>query len=334
MVEFVHPRPAAEFVRSIQATPLIYEDENSDKYQADAWLVPTASFGLSWVDQEVVSLKYSRSLLLKGFPSDYIWYFISTVGLQHIVRVERKVANDSLSIELTSLWHAKRVDKLIWRGEFSNMYKYCNQEGMFRIIVPDVTQMHNQIAKPPCGIIKYLPEDDLERYWDMHPYNRLPPHLEKVAAQQSPTRLSLQKRLALQHEIEEDEVDNLIYDVENHKDTDYRIIGSNIIITRRKWSWSMSDEDDTKLLMANTLHEPDWAEHWDEYFVSRGEINVRTWEQYGMLASHRRKKAAEQGLSLDAVPKCEKCEMGCRDLKKTPVAAAVKKYLGSSKARA
>lgn len=35
----------------------------------------------------------------------------------------------------------------------------------------------------------------------------------------------------------------------------------------------MTDEDDTKPLLANTLHETDWAEHWDEYFMNRGEIN-------------------------------------------------------------
>lgn len=328
MVEFIHPIPAAELVRTVQSTPLIYEDENLVQYQADAWLVPTASFGLSWVDQEIVSQKYSRSLMLKGFPHDYIWYFISKVGLQHIVRVELDVTNDSLCIELTSMWQTRRVDELIWRGRFSDIYKYCKEEGNFRVIVPDVTQICSYNARSPCGIIKQLPEDDLEKRWDVHPYNRLPPHLEKEAAQQGPTRLSLQKRLALQHEIEDDEVDNLLYDLENHKDTDYKIIGSNITITRRKWSWSMTDEDDTKLLLANTLHEPDWAEHWDAYFRDRGEINIRTWEQYGMMASHRREKAVEQGLELGAVPNCEKdCEMGCRDLKKTPVDIEVKKWL-------
>ncbi|KAL6904167.1 hypothetical protein GGI43DRAFT_432790 [Trichoderma evansii] len=334
MVEFLHPIPAADFIRTIQTTPLIYEDENSDRYNAHAWLVSTASFGLSWVDQEIVSQRYSRSLLLKGFPSDYIWYFINKIGLQHIVRVERDAANDSLCIEFTSLWQARRVDELIWRRKVSDIYQYCGEKGMFKVIVPDVTQISGQIDKSPCGVIKYLPEDDLERYWDTHPYNFPPTHPEKVADQQGPTRLSLQKRLALQHDIEEDEVENLLYDLENHKDTDYKIIGSNITITRRKWSWSMSDEDDTKLLMANTLHEPDWAERWDEYFLNRGEINIRTWEQYGMLARHRRKKAAEQGLGLGAVPKCEKgCEMGCRDIKKTPVATVIKNYLKNSKIR-
>ncbi|KAM0463160.1 hypothetical protein ACHAPV_003287 [Trichoderma viride] len=328
MLEFVHSKPAAELVRTIQALPLVYEDENSDEYQANAWLVPTASFGLSWADQEVVSQHYSRSLILKGFPSDYIWYLIGKVGLQHIVRVELDVTDNSLCIELTSMWQTRRVDELIWRGKFSDIYKYSHEGGMFRLIVPDVTQICNYTTRSPSGKIKPLPEDDLERRWNTHPYNRLPPHLEKAAVQQSPTRLSLKTRLALQHEIEEDEVDNLIYDLENHKDTDYKIVGSNITITRRKWSWSMTDEDNTKLLLANTLHEPDWAEHWDEYFKNRGEINVRTWEAYGMLAKHREEKAAEQGLDLGAVPKCDKeCEMECQDIKKTPVDGEIKKWL-------
>jgi hypothetical protein len=131
-----------------------------------------------------------------------------------------------------------------------------------RFIVPDATQICDYNVKLPYGIIKQLPEDDLEKQWNVHPYNRLPPHLEKGAVQQGPTRLSLEQRLALQHNIEEDKVEDLLLDLENHKDTDYKIIGSNISNTRRKWSWSMTDEDDTKLLMANTLHEPDWAEHW------------------------------------------------------------------------
>ncbi|EHK50422.1 hypothetical protein TRIATDRAFT_297202 [Trichoderma atroviride IMI 206040] len=90
----------------------------------------------------------------------------------------------------------------------------------------------------------------------------------------------------------------------------------------------MTDKDHTKLLLANTLHEPDWADHWDEYFRNRGEINIRTWEAYGMLAKHREEKVAKQGLDQGAVPKCEAgCEMECRDIKKTPVAAEIKKWL-------
>ncbi|PON27180.1 hypothetical protein TGAM01_v204129 [Trichoderma gamsii] len=328
MVEFIHPKPTAELVRTIQVSPLIYEDANLIQYQASAWLVPTPSFGLSWVDKDVVSQKYSRSLMLKEFPSDYIWYFIGKVGLQHIVRVELDVPNHSLCIELTSMWQTRRVDELIWRGTFSDIFKYCHEKGTLRFIVPDVTQICDYNDRPPYGIIKQLPEDDLERQWNVHPYNRLPPHLKKEAVQQGPTRLSLEKRLALQHDIEEDEVEDLLLDLENHKDTDYKIIGSNITLTRRKWSWSMTDEDDTKLLMANTLHEPEWAEHWDKYFQDRGELNIRTWEAYGMMANHRREKAAEQGLDLGAVPKCDKgCEMGCQDLKKTPVDAEIKQWL-------
>jgi hypothetical protein len=39
MVEFIHPKPAAELIRTIQALPLIYEGEKSTQYQANAWLV-------------------------------------------------------------------------------------------------------------------------------------------------------------------------------------------------------------------------------------------------------------------------------------------------------
>ncbi|KAL7924406.1 hypothetical protein ACQKWADRAFT_286655 [Trichoderma austrokoningii] len=322
MIEFVSQRQAAIFANTIRVNPLIYEDQNCGQYQADAWLVPTASFGLSWVDgQGVRSPRYTRSLLLKGFPGDYVWYFIDTVGIRHIVRVERDATNDSLCIELTSVWQARRVDGLIWSGRFSDIYKYCDEEGKLRLIVPDAAHISNDVAGP-SGIIKHVPEDDLEKCWNTHPYNRPALYLEKEAAQQDPTRLPLQ------HEIEEDEVEDLLCDFESRKDDDYRIIGSkDIAITRRKWSWSMTSAADMKSLMAVTLHEPDWAEYWDEYFLSRGETNKRTWERYAMLAKHRRGKAAEQGLDLDAIPKCEEgCEMGCQDIKKVPVAAVVKNF--------
>lgn len=51
MVEFTHPKPAAELIRTIQASPLIYEDEKFTQYQVKAGLVPTPSFGLAWVDK-------------------------------------------------------------------------------------------------------------------------------------------------------------------------------------------------------------------------------------------------------------------------------------------
>jgi hypothetical protein len=109
--------------------------------------------------------------------------------------------------------------------------------------------------------------------------------------------------------------------------TAYKIIGSNITLTRHKWSWSISEQDNMKLLMANTLHDPEWAGEWDLYFKAKGLVNLRTWGEYGILAAHRRERAVEQGLAEGTVPACEKkCPAGCRELKRVPVPAYIRNY--------
>ncbi|KAH6608478.1 nucleotide-binding [Trichoderma cornu-damae] len=314
MLDFAHPKAAADFARGVRSSRLAYEAKNGDQYRADAWLIPSPSYAFSALDRECLCRGRSRSLSLKGFPEACIWYFVSAIGLNNV---------------------ANRVDQLIWHGEFSDFYHYSLQDGKFRVAAGDSSQVEPNDDWPRRGPLKRLAEDELEVRWNRHPYNSyMPRHLRKSAALKGPTPLSPQERVALQHDIQESEVEDSLDGLENHRDTGFRILGSGITLTRRKWDWSMKAEGETKLLLANTLHKPDWAEQWDAYFEARGEINRRTWEQYGMLAKHRREKAAEQGLGPGAVPECGKdCEMGCRDIKAAPVAAAVKEYLDASRLR-
>ncbi|RFU72769.1 nucleotide-binding, alpha-beta plait [Trichoderma arundinaceum] len=320
MLAFEYPKLAADLACAVQSSPPIYEAKNGDQYRAEAWLIPSPSFVPSWADYELLRLGRTRSLHLAGFPKECIWYFISAFGVNNIVCVDYDES-------------ANRADKLISTGKFSDFYQHAPLEGMTCTIIGDSCQEDANDCWPYRSLRKRLPEDDLEEWWNRYPYNDyVPPQLRNSAGFKGPTRLSVQERLALQYDIQESEVDDFLHDVENHRDTEFRIIGSSITLTRRKWGWSMKTEDETKLLMATTLHEPDWAEQWDEYFAARGEINRRTWEHYGMLAKHRREKAEEQGLGPEMVPVCSKgCEMGCRDIKATPVAPVVKKYFDTSK---
>ncbi|KAL7783575.1 hypothetical protein V8C37DRAFT_413696 [Trichoderma ceciliae] len=319
MLEFVYSKAAADFTRALQSSSLIYEAGNGDQYHAEGWLIPSPSYALSRWDYIYLKQGRTRSLLIKEFPKECIWYFISTIGVNNIVHVEHDEIND--------------VDKLIAYGRFSDFYQYSPQDGMFCITVGDLSQADANNYWPRCGIVKRLPQDNLDEQWNCYPYNDyVPLKQQNSVVPNGPTRLSLQERLSLQYDIEEPEVENFLHDLENHQDTDFRILGSAITLTRRKWGWSMKTEDETKLLMANTLHEPNCAEQWDEYFKARGEINLRKWEQYGMLARHRREKATEQGLGLETVPECGKeCEMGCRDIRAAPVAAVVKQYIDPPK---
>ncbi|KAL6818367.1 hypothetical protein GGI42DRAFT_4955 [Trichoderma sp. SZMC 28013] len=337
MLEFVYPQSAAEFTHDANTSPLLYKAKNGDVYSANAWLISSSSYGFGRIDKGLLDNGCARRLLLKGFPKECIWYFINTIGINNIVSADYDETNDGLTVEFATLFQANKADWLIFSGRFSNFYTINPEDGKFRRFLRDSTHASEVLSRFRLrqreSPISHRTGDDLEEQWNRYPYNDyLPPHLRRAAAEMGPTRVSLKARLALQYDIDESEVDDYLDDLENHKDTEYRILGSSITLTRRKWGWSISAEDEAKLLLENTLHEPDWADYWDEHFKACGEINRRKWEHYGMVAKHRREKAVEQGLSLDTVPKCPKgCEMGCRDIKAVPAAAVVKKFLESSK---
>ncbi|KAL6872898.1 hypothetical protein J3F83DRAFT_772108 [Trichoderma novae-zelandiae] len=333
MLEFVKAKSAADFTIAAGASPLIYETKYGRQYRAEAWLIPTASYCIGKIDMALIVGKCTRAMMLKGFPKECIWYFISTIGLTNIVSVAYDPINDSLTVEFKTIFEAKRVDRLIWRGRVSDFYQYDEANGQFRMFLDDSTDVYETIynPRPRESPLKHRLDDDMDAKWNCHPYNDyVPPHLR--AALTGPTRLPLQTRIALQRGIDEREVDGYLDNLEKHEDTEFRIIGSSITIKRRKHGWSISDEDENKLLLANTLHDPEWADYWDEHFKHNGEINRRKYEQYGIVAQHRREIAAEQGLDTETVPKCPKgCEMGCRDIKRTPAAPVVKDFLNTSK---
>jgi hypothetical protein len=83
-----------------------------------------------------------------------------------------------------------------------------------------------------------------------------------------------------------------------------------------------------RLHMANNLHEPEYADEFDDYFDSRGEINLRKWEQYGFLAQHRRELADSQGLKDWEAPACQiNCTFGCQSIKSAPTAKGIKEWM-------
>ncbi|KKO96427.1 hypothetical protein THAR02_11472, partial [Trichoderma harzianum] len=330
MLEFVYHQSAAEFTHDANNSPLLYKAKNGDVYSANAWLISSSSYGFGRIDKGLLDNGCARRFLLKGFPKECIWYFISTIGTNNIVSADYNEANDGFTVEFATLFQANRADWLIFSGKFSDFYTINPEDAKFRLFKADSTHINEALSRIRVrqrdSPISHPFGDDLEEQWNRYPYNDyLPPHLRKPAAEMGPTRVSLKTRLALQYDIDESEVDDYLDDLEDRKDTEYRIIGSDITLTRRKWGWKISAEDEAKLLLENTLHEPDWADYWDEHFKACGEINRRKWEYYGMVAKHRREKAEEQGLAPDTVPKCPKsCEMGCRDIKAVPAAAVVK----------
>ncbi|TFB00314.1 hypothetical protein CCMA1212_007785 [Trichoderma ghanense] len=333
MLEFYNPQSAADFTTAAASSPVIYETKYGRQYRAEAWLIPTPSYHISRVNKACMFGKCTRAMMLKGFPKECIWYFISTVGLSNVVRADYDPINDSLTVEFTAIFEASKTDRLIWSGRFSDFYRYDDANGQFRASQEDSTDdyesKHN--PRPRENPVKHRQDDDLDARWNCHPYNDyVPPHLR--TAPTGPTRLPLRTRIALQRDVDETKADGYLDDLEKHEDTEYRIVGRSATIKRRKHGWSTSEEDGNKLLLANTLHDPERADYWDEHYKCKGEINRRKYEQYGMVAQHRREVAAEQGLGMEAVPSCPKgCKMGCRDMKETPAAPVVKEFLNTLK---
>ncbi|KND90038.1 hypothetical protein TOPH_05358 [Tolypocladium ophioglossoides CBS 100239] len=345
VVEFVYPESAAKFVRSVNAKEIIisYAAEDGTAYEAQVALVPTNSFSYTTLDHNLLESGATRALGLQSFPIGSVWRFLSLIGIRQITDVRYNEEQGDLVVEFASLFQADRAQRRIERGDFD----FYRPPGGPRLrYVSDSTQATlGRVLDAPNGksIVGHVPMDHLHRAWNCLPYNRhgsekhqpgsLPRDenqsagsaLTPRAASPSPTE-SLAEALS----ISPSEVSSYLADRDNFHDTEYRIVGSTIKLIRRAWSWSISAEDDTKLLMANTLHEPDWEDEWDRHFEAHGSINLRTWERYGMLARHRREKAIEQGIEEWRVPRCEaRCPWGCCDIKAAPLPGVIREYLNA-----
>ncbi|KAG6000091.1 hypothetical protein E4U21_005855 [Claviceps maximensis] len=197
-------------------------------------------------------------------------------------------------------------------------------------------------CSPPCT--PYMHPDALARTWNQQPYNTVragtpPPAWDRPALMHAPPGPPSPSSAGHHphNQIHDDDDDTHAPACTTH----YKIIGSTITLTRHPHSWSITHQDDLKLHMANTLHDPDWADHWDAYFSARGAVNLRRWERYGMLAAHRRRVLADRASTsaLDSdpraargsarVPRCEPgCGWpgGCRALGETAVADVVRTW--------
>lgn len=336
VVEFVYPDSAAAFADRCGRAPLAFAAEDGSVYEARVWLIPTASFAYTARDHRFLNQGVTRAIALRDFPADAIWDLLVLVGTRAISEVLPHRPHDVI-LELCSLFEADRAQGLIER----------KWPGLHVGFVDDSSQGHHfQPPKASQSVVGHVSPNHLHDTWNCAPFNeRTLAHYD--AAQQavkaeseaqqrekqpsSPPRAAPTKRLAECYNISPSQLSSYLAERQNFADTDYRVLGSNITLTRRAWSWKLQGDDDIKLLMANTLHEPEWADEWDQHFAAHGAVNLRTWERYGMLARHRRDKAAEQGIEGWRVPHCSAmCEWACCDIKAVPVPRVVERYLEDS----
>lgn len=329
LIEFVYPKSAAEYAKFLRSWPLVYQARNADRYIAEAWLIPTTSFQLTNRDHWLLEKEKTKALRFSNFPKKGVWYFLSVIGLPNITYAGFVEGMGDLHIEFTNLAEADRIQRL---SVYNNILTdICGGPGIVGVsFKPDLTQRPLEALKTSGGdgVIDFISVDAFEQEWNQSPFNDYWPTAYQSAMELQglsprpiqapvpksslPPQPSTAERLAQQFDIDVDEVDDYLEERRNYKDTAFRILGSDIILTRRKWGWSIGAEDDLKLHMANTLHEPEWADEWDKHFAARGLVNLRKLESYGMLAKHRREKAKEQGLEPWVVLRCDKeCAAGC-----------------------
>ncbi|TWU71019.1 hypothetical protein ED733_000386 [Metarhizium rileyi] len=332
IVEFVYPEAASDVVSYLHKNKIIFLDKEGNEHQPESYLVPTASYYHTEVNHCLLDKGCTRALCMPNFPEGAIWHLLCNIGTRHISHVQLSDDNN-LVVEFTSLFETNQAEKLVRFGNMAIEYDPSTQ-GMCH--VPDSSQGTMQdVHDSTKGTILYIEPNVLETTWNQAPFNTYHPVQTPAGTPSSqgtntkvhkPTNVTHEDILAEYLSVDPSEVWSYLEDRRSFQDTTYKIIGSTIELTRHKWSWSISAEDDLKLVMANTLHDPDWADVWDEYFRAKGTVNLRTWEEYGLLAKHRRDCAAEQGLAEGTVPTCKGCSWGCRDLKSVPVPELVQDY--------
>ncbi|EFY89968.1 hypothetical protein MAC_03950 [Metarhizium acridum CQMa 102] len=327
IIEFVYPEAAADVVSHFHSKKTVFLDSKGGEHQPEVYMIPTPSYFHTEANHCLLDRGCTRALFIPSFPEEAIWCLLCTIGTKHVNIVQ--LSEGHLTIELTSLFAADRAEKQIRSGDAALGYD-ATEQGMCYIpdssqgVMQDNYDSHN-------GFIAFADADILQTTWDREPYNRCrtqPLHGTPTAkdAIGHPPKPTHEEILAEYFSVDPSEIWSYLEDRRSFQDTTYNIVGSTIKLTRHKWSWSISAEDDLKLLMANTLHDPDWATEWDEYFKARGMVNLRTWEEYGLLAKHRRERAAEQGLAKGTVPICDECSWGCGHLKNVPVSRLIRDY--------
>ncbi|GAB0137281.1 hypothetical protein EsDP_00005554 [Epichloe bromicola] len=343
LVEFVYASAAADFASHVDEHRLRLRFQDSDEAAHEVQLhhIPTPSWYQNELNYELLSAGATRALCMPGFPVGAIWHLMTKLGTKVISKVDLQGGDtcEDLTIEFVSLFEADRAARLVKRGRADVDYDATGNKMRY---VADSSQLGDMqgVYAETGGLIERVEPDILQKTWDQEPFNTYKPVKQPRSNPGAPapaavvrvppkSERSNQDILAEYFDIEPTELWDFLQDREHFQDTQYRIMGSNITLTRHRYSWSISKEDDVKLLMANTLHSPEWAGQWDAHFQVQGTINVRRWERYGMLAEHRRRLAAEQHVESWAVPRCDGlqgCEWACRALKDTPAASLIKAW--------
>ncbi|KAH7312467.1 hypothetical protein B0I35DRAFT_480922 [Stachybotrys elegans] len=335
LVELVQPASAAKFALGASQSPVIYMDEHGESHQADVSLVPTNSYCYSYTTRHLLKTTATRSLRIENFPTTGIWFFLCAIGTRHIVDVYYNKETSALLVDFSSVFEANKMRYQV--------HQFRNCSFIYRDIIHSFASDPAEMLSPanelrPRKPVPYVHPNFLENIWNRSPYNQfwptaqlyvMKPQCLKPRDPPCPRLLKV-KSLVQPFEIPEEVVAASLRKHRQIKGSEYNIVESAIDLIQCHLGSEIQEDDCVHLLANYHLQESGLEADWDAYFASRGLINIRLWEKYGKLASHRREVASSQGLETWEIPQCQNCSIGCSPLAAAPVPEVIGQYLKST----
>lgn len=243
--------------------------------RVQAYLAGSQESAIAEDVQLLLYLGQTRSIVIALCPPEVVYDLLRSFGMPTITHVWYKTDTHDLTVEFVSIIDANRVWQNICRGVYAEL-------GISGLLHPIFTMDSTErgFDAIPNGLVIEAPPNPVDEAFNKPPYNK----------ELNVFPLYVPGQLAPDDSDDDEDHDGLrawLNDRSSSAETRFRILGSNIVLTKKEMRWSVDVEDQIKILMANTLHDPYYQEAWDRYFELRGLINVRKCDEYAMYARER-----------------------------------------------
>ncbi|KFH48614.1 hypothetical protein ACRE_003510 [Hapsidospora chrysogenum ATCC 11550] len=237
VVEFKYPASARAYSTKTASHSVGIEDENGAVHYPRTWRpsVPRNSYHQG--DSILLRNGFTRAIRAAKFPAKAVWFFLNTMGLQHITNASYE--SGALSVEFVSIFQAARATRILREGSFP-YYKPDEHDGPLldynmSLVHPEIDSTDSHIEDLEVRTSAFIPHDHLARKFDRLPYNQTwPDTWSPIMGLQG-----LEPR--------------------SHRDGMLEMIQKHAAFSRNTWSWDIPpvlQEDHNTVL--NTFADPDW----------------------------------------------------------------------------
>jgi hypothetical protein len=280
MIEFLHPSAAQHYVNKVNESEIYFQTDerlfHRNEFRLKAYLANSPSNLLRPDIVYLVLAEQTRSLTITVCPEEYVWEILRTVGTHLITKVEYHSSSASLHLEFVSMVEADRAYGLLRSGfypqfaccelvppQFSADSTQRNFDSIPQLIVSSGRHQPTTFNRAPFNAFSQL-----------HPKSWTPFYRPSTA------HLICARNGIMPYELMEWLESRRDFKLEH-----FRVMGSEITITRKSYNWALDPESHIKLLLYTSLHDPTLSEAWDDYFRLRGLPNLRRYEAYRASAA-------------------------------------------------